>query len=117
MYLFNSHEDGLSKLTNRFPLATLPIMNKKSTLFEILTGEEKPHSIAGLLLILILLLHLWGALWLLKPVEPIRMAQPLVMEASLVSAPGMQASTAPPAPPKPVQPIEAKMFFHPVSLP
>jgi protein TonB len=53
-------------------------------------------------------LHLWGALWLLKPVEPITLAQPLMMEVSLVSAPGQQASTAPPAPPKPAKPVQPK---------
>ena len=75
-------------------------------MFEILTGEEKPLSIGSLLLILVLLLHLWGALLLLKPVEPITLAQPLMMEVSLVSAPGQDASTSPPAPPKVAEPIK-----------
>ena len=85
----------------------IPIVGRKRALFEILTGEEKPRSIGSLLLILMLLLHLWGALWLLQPVEPVTLAQPLVMEVSLVSAPGQQASTAPPAP-KPAEPIQPK---------
>jgi protein TonB len=89
-------------------VAAISIAGKKRTLFEILTGEENPRSIGGLLLILVLLLHLWGALWLLQPVEPVTLAQPLMMEVSLVSAPGQQASTAPPAPPKPVEPIKPK---------
>ncbi len=108
MYLFNNHEGGLNKQTNRFPVAAIPIMRKKQTLFEALTGEERPRSIGSLLLILVLLLHLWGALWLLQPVEPITLAQPLMMEVSLVSAPGQQASTAPPAAPKLVEPIQPK---------
>jgi protein TonB len=108
MYLFNGHEDGLSKQIKQLPAAAIPIMCRKKTLFEFLTGEEKPLSIGGLLLILVFLLHLWGALWLLKPVEPMTMAQPLMMEVSLVSAPGQQASTAPPAPPKPAEPIQPK---------
>lgn len=108
MYLFNNHEGGLNKQTNRLPVAAIPIMRKKQTLFEALTGEERPRSIGSLLLILVLLLHLWGALWLLQPVEPITLAQPLMMEVSLVSAPGQQASTAPPAPPKAVEPIKPK---------
>ena len=106
MYLFNNHEDGMSKQINRLQAAAIPIMRSKRTLFEILTGEEKPLSIGGLLLILVLLLHLWGALWLLQPVEPITLAQPLMMEVSLVSAPGQQPTTAPPAPPKAVEPIK-----------
>jgi protein TonB len=60
------------------------------------------------LLILVLLLHLWGALWLLQPVEPMTLAQPLMMEVSMLSAPGQQPTTAPPAPPKPVAPIKPK---------
>ena len=79
MYLFNNHEGGLNKQTNRLPVAAIPIMRKKETLFEALTGEERPRSIGSLLLILVLLLHLWGALWLLQPVEPITLAQPLMM--------------------------------------
>jgi protein TonB len=106
MYLFNNHEGGLNKQTNRLPVAA--IAGKIRTLFDILTGEENPRSIGSLLLILVLLLHLWGALWLLQPVEPITLAQPLMMEVSLVSAPGQQASTAPPAPPKAVEPIKPK---------
>ncbi len=106
MYLFNNHEDGLSKLQKQLPVATMPIMCRKQSLLEHLTGEEKPRSIAGLLLLLVLLLHLWGALWLLKPVEPITLAQPLMMEVSMVSAPGLQASTAPPAPHKVTEPIK-----------
>ncbi|MFZ2169353.1 MAG: energy transducer TonB [Methylococcaceae bacterium] len=86
----------------------IPIVCKKRTLFEALTGEENPRSIGTLLLILVLLLHLWGALWLLQPVAPITLAQPLMMEVALVSAPGQQASTAPPAPPKAVKPMQPK---------
>ncbi|MDO8825752.1 MAG: energy transducer TonB [Methylophaga sp.] len=98
----------MNKQTNRLPVAAIPIIRKNETLFEALTGEERPRSIGSLLLILVLLLHLWGALWLLQPAEPITLAQPLMMEVSLVSAPGQQASTAPPAPPKPVEPIKPK---------
>jgi len=109
MYLFNNHEGGLNK-QNLPPLGNTatPVMHKKQTLFEALTGEERPRSIGSLLLILVLLLHLWGALWLLQPVEPITLAQPLMMEVSLVSAPGQQASIAPSAPSKAVEPIKPK---------
>lgn len=108
MYLFNNHEDGLNKQTNRLPVAASPIMRKKQTLFEALTGEERPRSIGSLLFILVALLHLWAALWLLQPVEPITLAQPLMMEVSLVSAPGKQVTAAPPAPPKPQKPAIKK---------
>lgn len=107
MYLFNNHEDGQSR-TNRLPVAAIAIAGKMRTLFEVLTGEESPRSIGSLLLILVLLLHIRGGLWLLQPGEPITLAQPLMMEVSLISAPGQQASTAPPAPPQPVEPIKPK---------
>ena len=102
MYFINNNEDGLSK--QNLPTSggtAISITSKKQTLFEMLTGEEKPLSIGGLLLVLVLLLHLWGALWLLKPVEPITLAQPLMMEFSLVPVPGEQPTTAPPAPAPP----------------
>jgi periplasmic protein TonB len=107
MYFFNNHKDGLSRQT--LPPSggsAIPIAGSKQALFDILTGEEKPGSIGGLLLVLVLLLHLWGALWLLQPVELVTLAQPLMMEFSLVSAPGEQLITAPPAPPKVVEPVK-----------
>jgi len=106
MYLFNNREEELSEQKNRLPVTAIPIMHKKQTLFEALTGEERSYSIGSLLLILVLLLHLWGAFWLLQPMEPVTLAQPLMMEASLISAPGQQASTAPPAPPKAQEPVK-----------
>jgi len=108
MYLFNNHENGPRRQTYRLPVAAISIAGGKQNLFEILTGAENPRSIGSLLLILVLLLHLKGALWLLQPEEPVTLAQPLMMEVSLVSAPGQQASTAPPAPPKTVEPIQPK---------
>ena len=110
MYFINNNEDGLSK--QNLPTSggtAISITSKKQTLFEMLTGEEKPLSIGGLLLVLVLLLlHLWGALWLLKPVEPITLAQPLMMEFSLVPVPGEKPTTAPsaPVPPKAIEPVK-----------
>lgn len=120
MYLFKSREGGLTVQDS--PLiagSPMPIAQGKRTLFEVLTGEEKPSSIGSLLLILVGLLHLWGALWLLQPVELITLAQPLMMEVSLISAPGLQPTTAPPAPPKPLDPIkpEKKPIKKPVKKP
>jgi protein TonB len=109
MYLFNNHEQGLvgqslSSLGGAAPF----VRRKKRTLLEALTGEEQPGSIGSLLLILVLLLHIRAGQWLLQPQEPVTLAQPLMMEVSLVSVPGQQASTAPPAPPKPVEPPKPK---------
>jgi protein TonB len=73
-------------------------------LFKILTGQEKPHSMRGLLLTLVLSLHLWGVIWLLQPAEAVTKAQPMVMEVSLIAAPSQKASAAPIAQPKPVEP-------------
>ncbi|MFA5921547.1 MAG: energy transducer TonB [Methylococcaceae bacterium] len=108
MYFFNNHGNGPGRQTYRLKVAGISTAGRKQNLFEFLTGEENPRSIGTLLLILVLLLHLWGVLWLLQPVKPITLAQPLMMEVALVSVPGQQASTAPPAPPKAVKPMQPK---------
>ncbi|MGZ8192982.1 MAG: energy transducer TonB [Methylobacter sp.] len=112
MYLLNSHEGSLAKRDLTPPLvgaSRTPIIKKIRLLFETLTGDERPLSIGGLF-ILVLLLHLWAAYELIKPVEPVTLAKPLLMEASLVSVPSeRQAAVAPPPPPKPVvQPAQPK---------
>ncbi len=81
-------------------------MQKKTTLFEALTGEERPPAIGGLLLILVLLLHLCAGLWLFKPTRPNQAPAPMIMEVSLVTMPNHKAEAIPPqpAPPKPEPP-------------
>lgn len=98
MYFFKSHTGSQTSM----PLdgATLPI----PSLFKALTGQEKPFSMAGLLLTLVLLLHLWAAIWMLRPAEVVTKAQPMIMEVSLVAAPSQKAATAPVAQPKPEEP-------------
>lgn len=106
MFLFNSHEGGWAdrKLTLSGNGAS-PSMQKMWSLFGTLIGEERPRFIAGLLLVLVLLLHVWAVLWMLKPVDELPKAPSLViMEVSLVSAPVPQAPVTPPAPPKPTPP-------------
>ncbi|HEY8097546.1 MAG TPA: energy transducer TonB [Methylobacter sp.] len=104
MYLFKSHEGGV--LT---PLggAAMPIQS----LLKALAGQEKPHSMRGLILTLVVLLHLWAAIWMLQPAKPFTVAQPMIMEVSLVAEPSLQAVTAPvvqPKPPEPKKPPEKK---------
>lgn len=101
MYLFNSHEGGaLTHLDG----ATMPTAQKMQALLQALVGQEKPLSMGGLLLTLVLSLHLWAAIWMLQPAEAVTKAQPMIMEVSLVSAPSQQAAAAPIAQPKPVEP-------------
>lgn len=109
MFFFNNLKDGLSK-PHLLPLGgnTTLTMHNKQTLWETLTGEEKPNTIRSLLFILVLLVHALGVLWLAQPAEPITQAQPLMMEVSMLSVPGKQPTVAPPAPPKPVEPIKPK---------
>jgi protein TonB len=105
MYLFNDHEHGLDKkILSPMSGPAILAADKKLSLFERLTGEEKPDPVAGLLLVLVLLLHILGAQWLLQPTEAITLAQPLMMEVSMVNAPSPQPIAAPPAPPKPPEP-------------
>ena len=105
MFSFNSHEGGLAdRSLKSLGDETSPLAQKKRSLFAALTGEEQPRFIGGLLLILVLLLHVWAGLWLLKPTEPPKTPSLLVMEVSLLSTPGQKAEVTPPAPPKPEPP-------------
>jgi protein TonB len=109
MYFFNKNQDSFNPYY--FRSSGVSLLNgkpQKLSFCEGFTGEEKPVVMKSLLLILIGLLHLWGTIWLLKPREPITLAQPLMMEMTLVAAPGQQPTSAPPAPPKPVEPIQPK---------
>ena len=109
MYFFNKHEDSFTPYD--FRSSGVSLLNgkpQKLSFYEVLTGEEKPVAMKSLLFILVGILHLWGALWLLQSSKPITLAQPLMMEMTLVAAPGQQPTTAPPAPPKPVEPIQPK---------
>lgn len=115
MFLFNGHEDGLTG-RNLIPAGgdASPIAPKKRSLFEALTGEERPCFVGGLLLVLVLLLHLWLGLWLLKPVDDAsQTSAQVIMEVSLISAPTQSVPVAPPAPPKP-EPLEKQPAKIPV---
>jgi len=106
MFLFNSHEGGQAD-RNLMPTGdeASPLVQKMRSLFAVLTGEEQPRFIGGLLLILVLLLHVWAGLWLLKPADAPPPATSLViMEVSLVSTPNQQVPVTPPSPPKPEPP-------------
>lgn len=106
MFLFNSHEGGQAdrSLTPAADEAS-PLVQKMQALLLALTGEERPRFIGGLLLVLVLLLHLWAGLWLLKPADaPPPVSSQVIMEVSLVSMPSQQAPVAPPEPPKPEPP-------------
>ncbi|MGZ8182917.1 MAG: TonB family protein [Methylobacter sp.] len=119
MFLFNSHEGGLAdrNLTPSGEEAS-PIVQKKRSLFAALTGEERPRFIGGLLLVLVLLLHVWAGLWLLKPAEePPKAPSLVIMEVSLVSTPVPQAPVTPPAPPKPEPPKPEPPKKQPVKKP
>jgi protein TonB len=101
-FFYTSHTRGLIKrnVTASGNEAN-PIMQKKSRLFEALTGEERPLVIGGLVSVLVLLLHVWIGLWLLKPSQPSQTPIQMTMEVSLVSMFHQQAEPTPPTPPKP----------------
>ncbi|MDD5578523.1 MAG: energy transducer TonB [Methylobacter sp.] len=102
MYLLNSHEGALAD-RNFTTLGST--RTPRRALLEALRGDESSFSIGGLFFILVLLLHGWAAYGLMKPIEPVTPAKPLIIKASLVTVPNQrQASVTPPAPPKQVQP-------------
>jgi protein TonB len=98
MFLFNGHEGGWP---DRNLAVSGGLVQKKRALSEMLTGEERSWFIGGLLSILVLLLHVWLGLWLLRAEEPPQTPSQIIMEVSLVSAPAQSAPLTPPAPPKP----------------
>ncbi|CAA9892452.1 Outer membrane transport energization protein TonB [Candidatus Methylobacter favarea] len=112
MYLLNNHEGMLARgdLAPLAGAAETPIIKKTRWLFDAFTDDERSLLSGGLLFIAVLSLHLWAAYALMKPVEALTLAKPLLMEASLVSVPNehQAATAAPPAPSKPVQPIQPK---------
>jgi len=57
----------------------------------------------GLLLVLVLSLHLWAVVWMLRPSDPVTKAQPMIMEVSLIAAPNQKAAAAPVVQSKPVE--------------
>ncbi len=102
MYLFNSAQEGLNKkmLSSLGGSKSFTVV-KKWSLYEFLTGEEDPNAMTGLLLVLVALLHVWVALWMLEPVETMTLAQPMMMEVSMLNAPSPKPVVAPPKPPEP----------------
>ncbi|MFA5985452.1 MAG: energy transducer TonB [Methylococcaceae bacterium] len=74
-----------------------------------MTGEEKPRTMWLLLGVLVILLHLWLFVEILKPRPSpvITEAKPLPIEVALVTLPKPEAFK-PPAPPTPVKPPEPK---------
>lgn len=101
MYLLNSHEHSLAG-SEFMPQIGSPVLDRKSnSLIAALLGEERPSDMLTLLSILVLLLHIWVLLWLLRPVERMTPAQPLMMEVSMLAISAPKPSVAPPAPAPP----------------
>jgi protein TonB len=100
MHLFDSHKERMTDWS--LTPAAGPAMPVQS-LFKALSGEEKPRSMGSLLLTLVLSLHLWAGIWMLRPSDPVTKAQPMIMEVSLIAAPSQKAAAAPVAQPKPVE--------------
>lgn len=92
-------------------------MHKTTPIFEQLPGEEQPRSIATLLFLLVSLLHVWGVLQFVQSREPLVLAQPLMMQVSMVSAPSALPQLAPPAAPKPPPPVKPKQKPKPKQPP
>ena len=100
MYLFNNSQDGSTKKILS-SLGRSESAAKKFSIYEFLTGEEDPNAMTGLLMVLVALLHVWGVIWMLEPVETMTLAQPMMMEVSMLNAPSPKPIVAPPKPPEP----------------
>jgi protein TonB len=87
-----------------------PMITKNRLLFDMLTGEEQPQSMAGLLLTLVLVLHLAG-FYIVNINTSATVAKPIkLMEVSMVAVPLPVADVPPPipAPPEPPKPEPPK---------
>lgn len=67
-----------------------------------MANKQPPRLLAGLLLVLVILLHGWLALWLLSPKRPVVKKKPVMIEVSLLPAPVKQIEPAPVSKPLPV---------------
>ena len=102
MFLFNNAQDGSNKkMLSGLGGSKNTTAVKKLSVYEFLAGEEDTNTIASLLMVLVALLHVWGALWSLEPVENMTLAQPMMMEVSMLNAPSQKPVVAPPKPPEP----------------
>ena len=100
MYLFNNEQDGLNK-KNLSSLGRSETAAKKFSFYELFAGEDETKAMTSLLMVLVALLHVWGVLWLLRPSETMTLAQPMMMEVSMLNAPSPKPAEAPPKPPEP----------------
>lgn len=118
MFLFNSNEGGLAarNLKSSDEEANA-LMQKKPSLFAALAGEEYSRLMAGVMLLLVLLLHIAVGLWFLKPAEQAKTPALMVMEVSLLSTPAQKAEVTPPAPPQPAPPKPEPPKKQPVKQP
>jgi periplasmic protein TonB len=86
-------------------IAKMTKAQKVSRVFEALTDEIHHRPIVGLLAVLVLLLHLWLGVFLMRPsASDDAVKPPKIMVVALLSEPSPKAEAAPPAPPKQVPP-------------
>jgi len=102
MYLLNNAQEGSNKkILSSLGGSESTFASKKFSIYEFLTSEEDPNAMTGLLMVLVALLHVWGVMWLMEPVENLTLAQPMMMEVSMLNTPSPKPVVAPPKPPEP----------------
>ncbi|MGR8953532.1 MAG: energy transducer TonB, partial [Gammaproteobacteria bacterium] len=81
-----------------------------NSLMDHVSGEENPVRLFSELFLLVMLLHAYVIVYLLKPSEVETLAKPLIMDVALIAAPAPPAAKpVPPSPPKPrPTPVKAK---------
>ena len=115
VFSFNRHEHGMN--LNCSGNEENQLVQKNKSPFTVLTGHERSRFMAGLLLTLVVLLHGWLAIWLLKPADTNKKPELVIMEVSMVSMPGQKAEVTHPAPPKPEPPKPEPPKKEPVKPP
>lgn len=105
MYLLDSQDHSLANSELMPAVSAYPAATQPNALIATLLGEERPVDMLTLLSILVLLLHVWLLIWLLRPVEQLTPAQPLMMEVSMLAVSAPKPAVAPP-PPAPAPPAK-----------
>ena len=104
MFLLKSREGSMLTLLTG---AALPTAQKLRALFKNLSGQQNSYSMRALCLALVLLVHLSAFLRMLQPAKIVTQARPMMMEVSLLAAPGQQTAVAPVAQAKAEEPKKA----------
>ncbi|MDD5275418.1 MAG: TonB family protein [Methylovulum sp.] len=98
---------------------THPLIAKINALSAIFMAKDRTYAMGILLSVLVMLIHVWIALTLIKPNAPSAKIKPVMIEVSLLAAPAPEKNSAPVAEkkaPPPQQPKIAPVIRKPAKV-